>query len=345
MSPMGEAVDEVAARASRGCGSAGTRRRGTSCQGGILAGERLLDRGERRRAADAPLAAPRAAPRGSSATPSVEMRSGKRLNFLLMSTPISVAPATSSAFGCAARSANSSATRSGRKKRSARPPRSRAPSEISARASASDWKASLRCSSRCASGVGHRVADGAVAGAPAEVAVELVVDRRQGSLTVGAVEPLEHRDHEAGRAEAALRAVALDHRRLHRVQGSRSRVRHALDRDDLPAGDHRQQRDAAVDRAEDCAGRARPSRRARRYRRRSRPRRSPAWFRCGRSIAGNRSSGRFDGPAFDRAGLPFRVNSKDDPIASPHCRSRWFSPTPSQDRGQEASSRESAGFP
>jgi hypothetical protein len=88
-------------------------------------------------------------------------------------------------------------------------------------------------------------ADRAIAGAPAQVAVQLVVDL-PGLAEVVAVVALEHRDDEAGRAVAALRAVVLDHRGLHRVQ--RLARADALDGDDLAPGHHRQERDAAVDR-------------------------------------------------------------------------------------------------
>ena len=56
--------------------------------------------------------------RVSSGTASVEISRGNALNFLFSSTPISVAPATSRASGCACFSANKSASEVGRKKRS-----------------------------------------------------------------------------------------------------------------------------------------------------------------------------------------------------------------------------------
>jgi hypothetical protein len=52
----------------------------------------------------------------SSATPSVETRNGNRLSFLVTSTPISVAPATSTASGCSARIRSSSSSEVGRRK-------------------------------------------------------------------------------------------------------------------------------------------------------------------------------------------------------------------------------------
>jgi hypothetical protein len=95
---------------------------------------------------------------------------------------------------------------------------------------------------------GRRIPDRPVAGATAEVAAELVADLPWFLATV-AVVGLEHRDHEAGRAVAALRAVLLDHGRLHRVQlllvGAAPGQ--ALDGHDLAAGEHRHQRDAAVE--------------------------------------------------------------------------------------------------
>ncbi len=97
--------------------------------------------------------------------------------------------------------------------------------------------------------VHHGLADGRVAGAAAEVAAELIGDlRRRGHLVP--VERLDHRHGEPRRAVAALRAVALDHGRLHRVQ--RLPVGDALHGDDLAPGHHRQQRDAAIDGAQDA---------------------------------------------------------------------------------------------
>jgi hypothetical protein len=94
----------------------------------------------------------------------------------------------------------------------------------------------------------HRFADRSIAGASTEVAVQLVDDLRP-IHDVLAVVRLEHRDDEAGRAVSALRPVAIAHRRLHRVQ-LLGRERHAFDSDDLSPRDHRQERDARVDRSE-----------------------------------------------------------------------------------------------
>jgi hypothetical protein len=67
-------------------------------------------------------------------------------------------------------------------------------------------------------GLAHRLDDGAVAGAAAQVAGQRLVDPPpRGRLPLALVQR-EHRHHEPGRAEAALRAVAVDQRALHRVE-------------------------------------------------------------------------------------------------------------------------------
>ena len=87
---------------------------------------------------------------------------------------------------------------------------------------------------------------GPVARAPAQVAAE-----RVGHLPafpqIFAPAGLEHRNDESRRAVAALRTVPLDHLTLDGMQ--RFAVAHTLDRHDFPSGDHRQQREATVDRA------------------------------------------------------------------------------------------------
>jgi len=108
----------------------------------------------------------------------------------------------------------------------------------------------------------RRIANRPVAGAAAKVAAKLVVDRLRAGTAL-AVVALEHRDDKARRAVPALRAVILHHAALHRMQrrsaGFRSVVRglwsvvripagQSLDGHDLAPGEHRQQRDAAVDR-------------------------------------------------------------------------------------------------
>jgi hypothetical protein len=85
--------------------------------------------------------------------------------------------------------------------------------------------------------------DGGVACAAAEVAGELVV-------VVGAAVEVGccHRDDEARRAEAALRAVVGDHRLLHRMQLA-SGPGDAFHRADRLAVELRQEQDAGVERA------------------------------------------------------------------------------------------------
>ena len=95
---------------------------------------------------------------------------------------------------------------------------------------------------------------------------------------------VEQAHHDARRAEAALRAVQVDHRLLNRMQ--RLAVRQVLDGDKLCAVDLAEQQDAGVDGlvSEPAALEAR---RARPCRRRSRPRRSPP--SCPRAFCSSRS--------------------------------------------------------
>jgi len=89
-----------------------------------------------------------------------------------------------------------------------------------------------------------RVEDRPVAGAAAQVARQRVAHRLPPGPAGVLVEP-EQAHHEAGRTEAALRAVALDHRLLHRMQ----RVGHgeALHRVDGLAVHGRQEAETGVD--------------------------------------------------------------------------------------------------
>ena len=64
------------------------------------------------------------------------------------------------------------------------------------------------------------VDDRPIAGAAAEIAGEPGVDLGAAERAGGRLVHREQRHHEAGRAEAALRSVALDQRRLHRVQAA-----------------------------------------------------------------------------------------------------------------------------
>ena len=91
----------------------------------------------------------------------------------------------------------------------------------------------------------HRVADGPIPGASTQVAAELV-GHPVGLVAVGPVVALEHGHHDARGAVAALRAVAVGHRCLHRV---RPPLREPLDGEQLAPVDHRKHRDAAAERA------------------------------------------------------------------------------------------------
>ena len=77
---------------------------------------------------------------------------------------------------------------------------------------------------RAGAGGERGVDDRAVAGAAAQVAGDPVVHGRAGDrLAARVVEQREQRHDEARRAEAALRAMEVDHRLLHRMQRRRPR--------------------------------------------------------------------------------------------------------------------------
>src|SRR6185369_7348528 len=78
----------------------------------------------------------------------------------------------------------------------------------------------------------RRVDDRAIAGAAAEIARERIVDRRAAGHAL--VMEREQRHHDAGRAEAALRSMVIDHRLLHRMQRAVGAAQ-ILDRDKLLA--------------------------------------------------------------------------------------------------------------
>ena len=140
--------------------------------------------------------------------------------------------------------------------------------------------------------------DRLVAGAAAEVALQRLLDLGTGRLRLAHPERVE-RHHEARRAEAALAAVQLDHRRLDRVQ--RPAAGDVLDGDDVAEVDRGEQPDAGVDRLVDQPAGAYAGRPAR-CRRRSRPRRSPPWCRAaGGPAAGGRAACRTTGRAASRS--------------------------------------------
>ena len=88
--------------------------------------------------------------------------------------------------------------------------------------------------------------DRLVARAAAEIAGQRILDAPD--VRRGLVEPeREERHHEARRAEAALRAVALHHRLLDRMQTA-IRAFEMLDREQLAAIQRRQEADAGIDR-------------------------------------------------------------------------------------------------
>ena len=90
--------------------------------------------------------------------------------------------------------------------------------------------------------------DRLVAGAAAEVALQRRPRSRPRRVRVAHPERVE-RHHEARRAEAALAAVAVDHGRLHRVQGAVAGE--VLDGDDVAEVDRGEQPDAGIHRLVD----------------------------------------------------------------------------------------------
>ncbi len=93
----------------------------------------------------------------------------------------------------------------------------------------------------------RRVDDRPVAGAAAQVAGDPVVHLVARHAPVGALVKREQRHDEARRAEAALRAVVLDHRELHGMQRA-VLLGEVLDRHHLAAVHLSEQHDAGVDR-------------------------------------------------------------------------------------------------
>ena len=90
-------------------------------------------------------------------------------------------------------------------------------------------------------------------------ALLIVVARRHGLVRAAVFVAVlfvqrPHRHHEARRAEAALRAVALDHRFLHRMQRA-VRLTQVLDGEERFAVQRRHELDAGVDRLEVDAAR------------------------------------------------------------------------------------------
>src|SRR5271163_2463995 len=98
---------------------------------------------------------------------------------------------------------------------------------------------------RAVAGRQRRLDDRLVAGAAAEIARERLVDalarRRRAAMIVR-----EQAHHDAGRAEAALRTVEIDHRLLHGVQ--RLALGEVLDGEQFGAVDLPEQQNAGIDR-------------------------------------------------------------------------------------------------
>ena len=96
-----------------------------------------------------------------------------------------------------------------------------------------------------------RVDDRPIAGAAAQIAGEHVVERLPVGRAAAFVVVSKQAHDDAGRAEAALRAVVARHRRLHRMQDAV--IGEVLDRDQLGAIHLADQRDAGIDRLVDQA--------------------------------------------------------------------------------------------
>ena len=91
----------------------------------------------------------------------------------------------------------------------------------------------------------RRPHDRLVAGAAAEIALQRLLDLGVGRRRVGHPQRIE-RHHEARRAEAALRAVEIDHRLLHRMQAAVASPE-MFDGDDMAAVERAEEADAGVD--------------------------------------------------------------------------------------------------
>ena len=98
---------------------------------------------------------------------------------------------------------------------------------------------------RADAGLQRRLDDRPIAGAAAKIAGELIADRRRGSPARALIER-EQAHHDAGRAEAALRAVQVDHRLLDGMKDPP--VGEILDRQHFGAVDLAEQQHAGVDR-------------------------------------------------------------------------------------------------
>ena len=134
--------------------------------------------------------------------------------------------------------------------------------------------------------------------------------------------PLMHpqRHHEPRRAEAALGAVFVDHRPLHRMQRFPSRAR-ASTGEQRPPVQRRGEQDAGVHRLE-TAPRHHPAPPAPRCRRRNRPRRSLPCSRSGPGRSAARSAPCGPGRYATARGLRCSAGS-DLAVPCLSCRDRW----------------------
>ncbi len=99
--------------------------------------------------------------------------------------------------------------------------------------------------------------DRRVAGAAAEIAGQRIVDRLFAGCVAAGLAEREQRHHETGRAEAALRAMMIDHRGLHGMQGPIV-VFQMLDSEKLAAVEGADRLDAGIDGAVDQPAVLRP---------------------------------------------------------------------------------------
>src|SRR5271165_1903120 len=104
----------------------------------------------------------------------------------------------------------------------------------------------LRHRGHFAGALGDRLDDVVIAGAAADVAFEPVADRRFVEMRALAIDEVDRRHDHAGRAEAALKAVVVLKRLLHRMK--LATLREPLDRRDMRTLAACRQRRAALDR-------------------------------------------------------------------------------------------------
>ena len=166
----------------------------------------------------------------------------------------------------------------------------------------------------------RRIHDRPIAGAATEIAGQHVVDGVAAGTAIARMIVREQAHHDAGRAEAALRAMQARHRFLHGMQ--RAVLGEVFDRDQLCAVDLAEQRDAGVNRLVAPDGR-RARAPAPRRRRRNRPPRSPPWCRSSAPQgATNQAAWRAAQIASMRTRWPLLINCRAFRVISPSIKPR-----------------------